>query len=57
MRAYDVQPEVAVAEAKPRFAAECLDARKRVPRFVGPPPAPFLVRDSGERIENAVEIG
>ena len=52
-----MQPEIPVTESKPRFAAECLDSPECVPRLVRPAPAAFLVREAGQRVQHAVEVG
>ena len=57
LRAHEVQAEVSVAELEPRLAAEPGHDLHRLPRLVRAAPAALLVRDAGERVEDAVEVG
>ena len=57
LRAHEMQPEVAVAEPEPGFAAELRHRRERVPGLVRAAPAALLVGDAGEGVEHAVEVG
>ena len=52
-----MQPEVAVAEAKPGLAAERFDSGKRVPGLVRPAPAALVVPEAGKCVEHAIEVG
>ena len=56
LRADEVEAEVAVAELEPRLSAEPGDDFHRLPGLVRPPPPALLVRDAGERVEDAVEV-
>ena len=49
--------KVAIAEREPRLAAELGDGLESAPRLVGSPPATLFIGDTGERVENAVEVG
>ena len=52
-----MKTEVTLAEPKPRRSSERLRSFERVPRLFCPTPAPFVVRQARERVQNAVEIG
>ena len=54
---HEVEAEVAVAEPEPVLAAERGDGRERLPGLACPAPAPLLVVQAGERVEDAVEVG
>src|SRR5262249_59438308 len=53
----EVEADVAVAELEPRLAAELRHRVERLPRLAGSAPPALLVREAGERVEDAVQIG
>ena len=57
IRPDQMQADVAVAELEPRLAAVCGRRLERVPRLVRAPPATLVVRQPGECVEHAVEVG
>ena len=57
LRADEVEPQVEVAELEPGLAAEPADRLERAPGLLRAPPAALLVVQSGERVEDRVEIG
>src|SRR5262249_13404661 len=57
LRANEVKADVTVTEAEPVLTAEPADGLERVPGLVRAPPAALLVCDTGERVEDAVEVG
>src|SRR4029077_2342315 len=55
--AHQVQPDVAVAELKPRLSSELCDCLEGMPGLACATPAAFFVGETGERVEDAVQIG
>ncbi len=56
-RAFDVQGHVAVTQAKPGLAAQCLHRFHERPGFVVAAPAEFTVRKARQRVGDGVDIG
>src|SRR2546430_2653984 len=52
-----MQTEVAVAELEPGLAAELVGRGERVPGLLRASPATLLVAESGQRVEDAAEVG
>ena len=57
LRADEMEPEVEVAEEEPSLATPLPSRLERSPRLPGPTPAALLVVQSGERVQNGVEVG